>query len=133
MELVVHNVFAFSENTQMSFSHFCVCEGDIGIFKIPVYRGITMVLLVKLLLPPAFKYPEKKASPNRINNQSNQKSLAESNSKWVILTSKSTYSCFAFKKIYWANIHMFKVNNRNTRKSCEICSKLTTKAPERRQ
>ena len=65
----------------------------------PVYRGITMVLLVKLLLPPAFKYPEKKASPNRINNQSNQKSLAESNSKWVILTSKSTYSCFAFKKI----------------------------------
>ena len=28
------------------------------------------------------------------------------------------------------NIHMFKVNNRNTRKKCGICSKLTTKAPE---
>ena len=25
---------------------------------------------------------------------------------------------------------MFKVNNRNTRKRCEICSKLTIKAPE---
>ena len=27
---------------------------------------------------------------------------------------------------------MFKVNNRNTRTSCEICSKLTIKTPERR-
>ena len=31
-----------------------------------------------------------------------------------------------------ANIFLFKLNNRNTRKSCEICSKLTTKIPERR-
>ena len=28
------------------------------------------------------------------------------------------------------NIYLFKVNNRNSRKSCEICSKLTIKAPE---
>ena len=27
---------------------------------------------------------------------------------------------------------MFKVNNRNTRARCEICSKLTIKTPERR-
>ena len=27
---------------------------------------------------------------------------------------------------------MFKVNNRNTRKRCELCSKLTVKTPERR-
>ena len=27
---------------------------------------------------------------------------------------------------------MFKVNNRNTRTKCEICSKLTIKTPERR-
>ena len=32
-----------------------------------------------------------------------------------------------------ANIYLFKVKNRNTRKSCEICSKLTIKTPERRQ
>ena len=32
-----------------------------------------------------------------------------------------------------ANIYLFKVNNRNTRKKCEICSKLTIKTPERRQ
>ena len=31
-----------------------------------------------------------------------------------------------------ANISLFKVNNRNTRKRCEICSKLTIKTPERR-
>ena len=31
-----------------------------------------------------------------------------------------------------ANIYLFKVNNRNTRKRCEICSKLA-KTPERRQ
>ena len=29
--------------------------------------------------------------------------------------------------------YMFKVNNRNIRASCEICSKLTIKTPERRQ
>ena len=30
------------------------------------------------------------------------------------------------------NINLFKVNNRNTRKKFEICSKLTIKTPERR-
>ena len=32
-----------------------------------------------------------------------------------------------------ANICLFKVNNRSTRKSCEICLKLTIKTPERLQ
>ena len=31
------------------------------------------------------------------------------------------------------NIHLFKANNRNSRKRCEICSKLTIKTPKRRQ
>ena len=31
-----------------------------------------------------------------------------------------------------AGIYLFKVNNRNTRARCEICSKLTIKIPERR-
>ena len=30
-------------------------------------------------------------------------------------------------------IHLLKVNNRNTKTRCEICSKLTIKTPERRQ
>ena len=30
-------------------------------------------------------------------------------------------------------MYLFKVNNRNTRKKCEICSKLTIKTPERRR
>ena len=29
--------------------------------------------------------------------------------------------------------YMFKVDNKNTRRRCEICSKLTIKAPERQQ
>ena len=35
-------------------------------------------------------------------------------------------------KIYPTNIYLFKVSNKNTRKRCEICSKLTIKTPERR-
>ena len=34
---------------------------------------------------------------------------------------------------YPANIYLFKVNNRNTRKRCEVSSKLIIKAPERRR
>ena len=32
-----------------------------------------------------------------------------------------------------ANVYLFKVTNKNTRKRCEIYSKLTIKTPERRQ
>ena len=32
-----------------------------------------------------------------------------------------------------AGIHLLKVNNRNTRTKCEVCSKLKIKTPERRQ
>ena len=31
-----------------------------------------------------------------------------------------------------SSIYLLKVNNRNTRASCEICSELTVKTPERR-
>ena len=34
---------------------------------------------------------------------------------------------------FLANIYLLKVNNRNIRRRCEICSKLITKTPERRQ
>ena len=38
----------------------------------------------------------------------------------------------SLKKCYDpAGIYLLKVNNRNTRARCEICSKLTIKAPER--
>ena len=33
---------------------------------------------------------------------------------------------------YPVGIYLLKVNNRNPRKRCEICSKLTIKTPERR-
>ena len=34
---------------------------------------------------------------------------------------------------YAASIYLLKVNNRNTRKTCEICLKLTIKATKQRQ
>ena len=34
-------------------------------------------------------------------------------------------------KVYPANIYLLKFNNRNARHRCEICSKFTTKTPER--
>ena len=37
-----------------------------------------------------------------------------------------------FSTVTQAGKYMFKVNNRNTRTKCEICSKLTIKTPERR-
>ena len=44
--------------------------------------------------------------------------------------------CSKIKKLFFFTIPagncMFKVNNRNTRTRCEICSKLTIKTPERR-
>ena len=43
-----------------------------------------------------------------------------------LLTSGET-----FKGINPAGIYLLKVNNRNTRTRCEICSKLTIKIPER--
>ena len=35
-----------------------------------------------------------------------------------------------YPREYPGNIYLFKVNNRNTRKRCEICSKLVIKTPE---
>ena len=39
--------------------------------------------------------------------------------------------CLVFQSNTPAGNYMFKVNNRNTRARCEICSKLTIKTPER--
>ena len=36
-------------------------------------------------------------------------------------------------KYYPANIYLLKLNNKNARKRCEICSKLIIKTLERRQ
>ena len=44
----------------------------------------------------------------------------------------SCFKCYIFIKHNPAHIYMFKVKTRNFRKTCEICSKLTIKIPERR-
>ena len=42
------------------------------------------------------------------------------------------YQCIKSDFCFQAEIYLFKFNNKNTRKSCEMCSKLIIKAPERR-
>ena len=50
-----------------------------------------------------------------------------------ILQKFEHHSYKTVSSIYLAIIYLFKANNRNTRKRCEICSKLTIKTPEQRQ
>ena len=51
----------------------------------------------------------------------------------VINAGVSLHFCSARAHSIPAGNCMFEVNNRNTRKKCEICSKLTIKTCERRQ
>ena len=46
-----------------------------------------------------------------------------------VIAKKLNANCNRFP----ANIYLFKVNNRNIRKMCEICPKLTIETPERRR
>ena len=68
------------------------------------------------------------AAESKVNIKDNRMSQFRACSQTsVLILSK-------FEQInYTVEIYMFKVNNRNTRTSCEICSKLTIKTPERRQ
>ena len=54
--------------------------------------------------------------------------IREKNSKLKIPNVRETMSL----GLNPAGIYLLKVNNRNTRTRCEICSKLTIKIPERR-
>ena len=44
---------------------------------------------------------------------------------------QALYDLIKFSDLFLAKINLFKVNNRNTRKWCKTCSKLTIKRPER--
>ena len=44
-----------------------------------------------------------------------------------------SYAYTTYEDLTPAQIYLFNVNSRNTRKRCEICSKLTIKISERRQ
>ena len=45
----------------------------------------------------------------------------------------NTWKLKMITKKLLASFYFFKVNSRNTRNRCQICSKLTLKTPERRQ
>ena len=51
---------------------------------------------------------------------------------WAFLEG-TIYAIFIFHATCPADIYLFKVNKRNSRKRCEICLKLTKKTPEWRQ
>ena len=46
---------------------------------------------------------------------------------WKILALNSDLSLGSFEMHFPANIYLFKINSRNTRKRCNICTKLTNK------
>ena len=52
--------------------------------------------------------------------------------KEITLTNSKKTVAFTKKWHIINSIYLFKVNNRNTRTRCEICSKLRIKTPERR-
>ena len=52
---------------------------------------------------------------------------------WCCCKKNQTDSNVRATRRYPVGIYLFKVNNRNTRTRCEICSELTTKTPEQRQ
>ena len=55
-------------------------------------------------------------------------------SSYIDVLMSTYFSAKCFRKISTpAGNYMFKVNYRNTRARCEICSKLTIEMPERRQ
>ena len=51
---------------------------------------------------------------------------------WFLLISREILDNKFASIDFPANIYFFKVNDRNTRKRCKICSKLNIKTPERR-
>ena len=68
------------------------------------------------------------ATESKVNIKDNRMSQFSTRSQTSVLILTK------FEQInYPPDIYMFKVNNKNTRTSCEICSKLTIKTPERRQ
>ena len=59
-----------------------------------------------------------------MKKEKNSSKLSNEVILWVMI--------FTQEKNSSTNIFLFIVNNRNTRKRCEICSKLTIKTPQRR-
>ena len=53
-------------------------------------------------------------------------------SRWKLFEILIASAVICKQKTFPAGIYLLKVNNRNTRIRCEICSKLTIKTPERR-
>ena len=52
--------------------------------------------------------------------------------KFSLLCSKSSVPTYCETILFPVGIYLFKVNNKITRKWCEICPKLTKKTPEQR-
>ena len=72
------------------------------------------------------KYERQINSSNKIN-KSLKKKL-----QWIIITISITLIQFIMAYLITFGIYIFTVNNRNTRKRCAVCSKLTIMTPEQR-
>ena len=57
----------------------------------------------------------------------------DSYQKFIVQIFAALTDILIVRNAYPGSIYLLKVSNRNTRKRCEMCSKLTIKTPERRQ
>ena len=73
-------------------------------------------------------------SPCEFRETFSNKIISCNNYKLLLLNWRHTNKCSIYSaRFNPVGIYLLKVNNRNTRTRCEICSKLTIKTPERRQ
>ena len=84
-----------------------------------------------------FLHKEIKVVLKTVNNWLQRVNECSISNKLTLNTQKTFHSLFPKKtaSLYYcpANIYLFKVNNRSSGKSCELCSKLIIKIPEQRQ
>ena len=72
-------------------------------------------------------FPCTRLKIQKMFNNNLDKGINHNEKSLLIFANTRSKSAIKFPAI----IYLFKVNNRNTRKRCKICSKLTIKKPER--
>ena len=138
--------------------HFCTFKRKTKILftLVSFIQNLNFKLNLKLNFSPhqtVFKLLKKTSSNNEWNLSIRQNKDTNMTSQTVVListlvnmnNSQKLFTCFCWliftysalkewrdnAREYLAGIYLLKVNNGNTRKICEICSKLRIKTPER--
>ena len=115
-----------------SYSHLCLAETNLGLFLV-VFHLTLFLRKCCYFLAANFVFFSVLFNLSAIEKKSVGECGGIENYFGIYLSyckKSKTYIIFGSTP---ANIYLFKVKNRNTRKRSEICSKLTIKSTERRQ